>query len=279
VSQQATAQPLTGTTPVTTAGGTVNKLAKFDATADIANSQLFDNGTNVGIGNTAPAAKLDVTGTGIFRGALSLPATGTANATAGKDSQPFNFTASSFSSGTLKAVNETFRWQAEPTGNDTATPTETGLSLLNKGVITFAAGQTVPSSVGTVKSVGLSAPSSDFTVSGSPVTTSGTLGLNWKVAPTYADTANAIVKRDANGSFTAGAITATLGMEGVTATASGNGVAGINNGGGTGVYGSGNTGVGVWGQSFGSGPVSDGVHGMTSSGGGSGRRLHVLTAG
>jgi hypothetical protein len=229
-------QPLTGTTPVTTAGGTVNKLAKFDATADIANSQVFDNGTNVGIGNTAPVAKLDVSGTGIFRGALSLPATGTANATAGTNSQPFNFTASSFSSSTKAAVNETFRWQAEPTGNNTATPlgklnllfgsgtatpTETGLSISNKGVIAFASGQTFPWSVGTVKSVGLRAPSSDFTVSGSPVTTSGTLGLNWKVAPTNADTANAIVKRDANGSFTAGAITAnsTLSVSGaVTAT-------------------------------------------------------------
>jgi hypothetical protein len=216
-------QPLTGTTPVTTAGGTVNKLAKFDAAVDIANSLVFDNGTSVGIGNTAPAATLDVTGSGIFRGALSLPATGAANATAGKNSQPFNFTASSFSSSTLKAVNETFRWQAEPTGNNTATPlgklnllfgsgtatpAETGLSISNKGAITFASGQTFPSSVGTVKSVGLSAPSSDFTVSGSPVTTSGTLALTWKVPPTGTNTANAIVKRDGSGNFAANTVTA-----------------------------------------------------------------------
>ena len=61
---------------------------------------------------------------------------------------------------------------------------------------------------GTVTSVGLSAPASDFTVSGSPVTTAGTLGLNWTVAPTSANTANAIVKRDASGSFNAGIINA-----------------------------------------------------------------------
>src|ERR1035441_7179605 len=53
----------------------------------------------------------------------------------------------------------------------------------------------------TVTRVGLSAPSSDFTVTVSPVTTSGTLGLNWKVAPTSSDTNNAIVKRDSTGSF------------------------------------------------------------------------------
>ena len=51
-----------GTTPVTTAGGTVNHLAKFDASADIKNSIIFDNGTNVGIGTTSPAAKLAVNG-------------------------------------------------------------------------------------------------------------------------------------------------------------------------------------------------------------------------
>jgi hypothetical protein len=56
---------------------------------------------------------------------------------------------------------------------------------------------------GTVTSVGLSAPSSDFTVTGSPVTASGALGLNWKIAPTSSDTNNAIVKRDSTGSFNA----------------------------------------------------------------------------
>lgn len=72
---------------MTTAGGTVNKLAKFDATADVTSAQIFDDGTNVGIGNTAPAARLDVSGAAIVRGLLSLPATGTATATAGKNSQ------------------------------------------------------------------------------------------------------------------------------------------------------------------------------------------------
>lgn len=61
---------------------------------------------------------------------------------------------------------------------------------------------------GTVTSVGLSAPSSDFTVSGSPVTTSGTLSFNWTAAPTSNDTANTIVKRDGSGNFAANTITA-----------------------------------------------------------------------
>jgi hypothetical protein len=253
--------PVTGTTSVTTAGGTVNKLAKFDATADVTNSQVFDNGTDVGIGNTAPGAKLDVSGSGIFRGALSLPATGTATAAAGANSQPLNITASSFNSSTSKAVNETFRWQGEAVGNNTATalgklnllfgsgtatPTETGLSISSKGQITFATGQIFPSTVGTVKSVGLSAPSSDFTVTGSPVTSSGTLGMKWNVAPASVDTANAIVKRDSSGSFAAGSITAGLGVAGYS------------------------TAVGVYGESDGSQSGDNGVEGVTNAGPGSG---------
>jgi len=177
-------QPMaTGTTPVTTAGGTVNKLAKFDAAADITSSQIFDNGTNVGIGNTAPAAKLDVTGAATVRGLLSLPTTGTATATAGKNSQPIGWTASAFNSGTATAVNQIFRWQAEPAGNNTATtsgtlnllyatgtatPAETGLKIASNGRITFATGQTFPGTI-----TGLT-PGTDLTGGG----TSGTVTLN-----------------------------------------------------------------------------------------------------
>jgi hypothetical protein len=278
------------TSNVTTTGGTVNALPLWTTTKNIQNSVIAQTGTGatakIGIGTTAPAVTLDVKGAETVRGALTLPATGAATSVAGKNSQPQDFVASSFSSTTTKAVNQSFQWQAEPAANNTATPSgtlnllyglgvtapsETGLKLSNNGIFTFAAGQTFPGTgAGTVKSVGLTAPASDFTVSGSPVTSTGTLRLAWAVSPTNSDTANAIVKRDANGSFTAGAITANLGMLGVTATDSGNGVAGINNGAGTAVYGGGSTGVGVWGQSFGTGPVSDGVHGVTGSAGGSG---------
>ena len=144
---------------MTTGGGTINKLAKFDASTDITSSLIFDNGTNVGIGNTSPAAKLDVSGSGIFRGFLELPATGTATATLGFNSQPFDLFASSFNSSTHAAVGQHFRWQAEPVGNDTTsplgklkllfasgtgTPAETGLSVSSTGIITFASGQTLP---------------------------------------------------------------------------------------------------------------------------------------
>src|ERR1700680_5273589 len=74
--------------------------------------------------------------------------------------------------------------------------------------VTFISSQTFPGA-GTVSSVGLSAPSSDFKVTGSPVTESGTLNLTCIVAPTSADTVNTIVNRDSTRSFSATSIAAT----------------------------------------------------------------------
>jgi hypothetical protein len=151
---------------------------------------------------------------------------------------------------------------------------------------------------GSVTSVALSAPSSDFTVSGSPVTGAGTLGLNWNVPPTTTTTANAIVKRDGTGSFSAGSISSVTltasnpaglaimgstgapsgaiegvnsgtsaaadGVDGVTSSAFAAGVAGINTNFGYGVYGDGGQtsfgggGTGVYGTG------RTGVYGVTS---------------
>ena len=92
-------------------------------------------------------------------------------------------------------MTQTFQLQAEPVNNNTANaaatlnllfgqgtsaPAETGFKISKTGILTFAPGQTFPGvGSGTVKSVGLSAPTRDFSVSGSPVTSSGTLTLNW----------------------------------------------------------------------------------------------------
>jgi hypothetical protein len=211
-----------------TGAGTVGYLPLWDKTTDIVSSVLFQSGSGttakIGLNNATPAATLDVVGNSILRGSLSLPNTGTATATAGKNSQPFGLSASAFNSTAAKAVTQTFEWLAEPVSNDTANasaslnllfgqgttkPAETGLHFGTNGLITFASGQTFPGTgKGTVTSVGLSAPSSDFTVSGSPVTGAGTLNLAWSVAPTSANTPSAIVKRDTSGNFSAGEITA-----------------------------------------------------------------------
>jgi len=213
---------------VTTSGGTVNTLPLFSTATNIQNSAISQTGSGatakIGINTATPGVTLDVHGTVAVRGPLTLPASGIATAVTGKNSQLEDFVASSFSSSTSKAVNQTFQLQAEPTGNDTATPSgtlnllfgsgtavpsETGLKISNAGQITFAAGQTFPGTgSGTVTSVAMTAPASDFTVEGSPVKSSGTLSLMWTVPPDNNATANAIVKRDNSAGFSAGNISA-----------------------------------------------------------------------
>jgi hypothetical protein len=128
---------------VTTTGGTVNTIPLFTTATNIQNSILTQTGT---------------TGLNVL-GKLTLPAAGVATAAAGKNSRPEGFVASAFNSTTSTAVAQTFQLQAEPAGNNTAAAsgtlnllygsgtaaaTETGLKISNKGVITFAAGQTFP---------------------------------------------------------------------------------------------------------------------------------------
>lgn len=282
------AQPVA---PAVSGTGTTDYVPLWtNGTGALGNSVLFQSGTGgtakVGINTTTPAVTLDVNGGENVHGILNMPVTGTATATAGKNSQPLNFTASAYNSSTKAAVVQKFQWQAEPLGNNTASPAgalsllfaagtaapaETGLKIAKNGVITFAAGQIFPGAegTGTVTSVGLSAPASDFKVTGSPVKTSGTLNIAWNVAPTSNPTPNAIVKRDASGGIGVNAIVANTGVAGYAST--GNAVYGQSNGTATGSNGvEGDTfagpGSGVVGVNFSGAPGSLGIYGQGDTG-------------
>jgi hypothetical protein len=141
------------TSDVTTSGGTVNAVPLFSTATNIQNSLLTQTGTTA----------INIAGK------LNLPATGAATSTGGKNSQPQSFVASVFNGGTSTAVAQTFQLQAEATGNGTTTasgtlnvlygsgtaaPSETGLKISSKGLITFAAGQTFPgTAIGTITGV------------------------------------------------------------------------------------------------------------------------------
>ncbi len=268
--------------PPFTGSGTTSFLPLWTSSNSLGTSALFQTGTGssvkIGINTITPQAMLDVKGSATIRATLNLPATATANSTGGFKSAPLGLVASAFNSGTSAATNEVFHWMAEPTGNNTKspsatlnllfasapnTPAETGLKINSKGQITFAAGQTFPGGSGTVASVGLSAPSSDFTVSGSPVTSSGTLALNWNTAPTSSGIASTIVKRDASGAFSAGTVTgstsSTFGVVGISGSSVG--VGGFSSS-SQGMQGSSNTGVGVFGESS-SAPAVEGLSGSS----------------
>jgi hypothetical protein len=275
VAMPANTQPAVQPATTPTGSGTTNFVPLWTSASALGDSVLFQSGAGttakLGLNTTTPTSTLDVKGASTIRGLLLLPATANATSTAGANSQALSLVASSYNSSTPGATNVFFNWQAEAVGNNTAAPTatlnllfgsgaakaaETGLHIAHNGVITFAAGQTFPAT-GTVTSVALTAPGADFTVTGSPVTKSGTLGLNWKIAPTSADTANAIVKRDSTGSFAAGGITSSLGISSTI-------------GAGNAVSGSTNSGIGVYGESSGTGSGMNGVEGDSSAQAGSG---------
>jgi hypothetical protein len=252
-----------------TGKGTADYIAMWDTTSELIDSLIFQKSSNVGIGTTAPAAKLDVNGKADVRDTLTLfpqatdptlAITGTAfkidqtGKVAFVTGQTFpgagtieGITTANGSgligggtSGTLSlsltktcSAKQVLQWNgsswacsAAGTGTISGVSTASGSGLqgggtsgsLNLSLTTScSSGQTLSwngsawackslGGTGTVTSVGLTAPSSDFTVTGSPVTASGTLGLNWTVAPTNSSTANAIVKRDSAGGFSAGDI-------------------------------------------------------------------------
>jgi len=155
----AAASPDGGVGATVSGTGTTNFIPLWTNSTTLGNSALFQLSGKVGIGRTTPAATLDVNGGGIFRGLLQLPAITNATSTAGADSRPLDFLSSSFDSTSAAAVSQHFRWQAEPLGNDTATPSgslnllfasgtgapaETGFLIGSNGVLSFAPAQTLP---------------------------------------------------------------------------------------------------------------------------------------
>jgi hypothetical protein len=146
---------------VTTTGGTSGNLAKFSGASTVVDSLLYDNGTEVGVGITTPAATLDVNGSTILRGDTILYRNATATAASGASSHSLIFSPEAFSSSANNVVKPEFLVRSEPTGNNTASPAatlnflysngvsssaETGLSINSNGTINFAPGQTFPGS-------------------------------------------------------------------------------------------------------------------------------------
>jgi hypothetical protein len=200
---------------VTTTGGTANTIPLFTTATNIQNSILTQTG----------ATALNVAGK------LNLPASGTATATKGFNSQPEDFIASVFSKTTSKAVPQTFAWQAEPTGNNTTTasgtlnllfgsgtaaPAETGLHISNKGVITFVASQTFPG-LGTITGV-----TAGTDLSGGGTTGTVTLNLDTTKVPQLAAANTFTGNQTVTGNLSAtGTITGTGTVTGGTVASNG----------------------------------------------------------
>jgi len=160
----AAVSPNTACASVTSDGtATANSIAVFTTACNIEPSTIVDSGGKVGIGTSLPTTALDVKGTSTLDGAVKISPTGGATASAGADSYPLSFAAASYNSSTSASVSQVFEWQAQPVGNDTAspsasmnllyasgsaTPANTGFSFGSNGVVSFAAGQTFAGNYG-----------------------------------------------------------------------------------------------------------------------------------
>ncbi len=181
------------TSNVTTTGGTVGFVPEFSGVSSIVDSPIFVNTTGeVGVGTATPAATLDVNGAALFEDGLTVDGSttfnsfllltprGTATTSTGFNSQYVKVETSAYNSSTMAVVQPRFQLQAEPHGNNTASPTatlnllsttgsgsptETGFYFNANGTINFATGQTFP---GTGTITGLTA--------GTALTGGGTTG-------------------------------------------------------------------------------------------------------
>jgi hypothetical protein len=168
-----TGAPESGQSSVTqatpTGSGTTDYIPLWTSSSALGNSKLFQStGGNIGVGTTTPAVLLDVNGDSIFRGSFQLVPQGTATASTGQLSHSYQWEASTYNSSTKAPVTTAFGFRATPQGNNTANPTssldlyygpgggtltDTGLSINNKGLITFVPGQTFPESSASVNEV------------------------------------------------------------------------------------------------------------------------------
>jgi hypothetical protein len=254
-------------TPATTptGGGTTDYVPLWTSGTNLGNSILYQ-----------ASGRMEV------QGELEAPSIGTASASTGYDSQPFDLVASAFSSALAAPVAQHFRWQAEPVGNDTsapagkidllyalgtATPAETGLSISSKGVLTFAAGQTFPGTgAGTIKGV---TAGTDLTGGG----TSGNVTLNLDTSKVpQLNSANAFTgSQTVTGNITtsgnigaSGNVTAAAGSFSGTVTSKGLHSANASNvNGAYGVYGAetGNTNETIGVRGYTASPYGNGVYG------------------
>ncbi len=250
----------TAGTPVTATGGFAGYLPVFNSASSLVNSTVYQNSNGIGI-NGIPYAALDVTGRTIFRGIMVVSRAGNATASTGYGSVPLQFFANGWNSIINGPVQPVMQWQAEVTGNNTASPgatlnllynngtvanaVETGLYFNPNGTIHFAPGQTFPGGGGGGAITGVTA--------GTALTGGGTTG-------------NVTLNLDTTKVPLLGANNIFAGNQSVTGNISSTGAANFDTGGKANI-GLSATGVttGVNGQATGTATYSAGVYGVESA--------------
>jgi len=270
---------------VTTPGGTAGQLAKFSDASTIVSSIVTDTGTKVGIGTSSPEEVLDVNGYALFRSNVILDRIQEATTTnGGGSSSDLVFTTGVIDSTTKTQIRPLFQLRAEPTGNNTTTPSstlnllfnngnttaETGLHFNGNGTIHFAAGQSFPGT-GTGTITGVTAGTG---LTGGGTSGNVTLNLNTAQVPLLSGNNAFTGSETIAGSLTSSS-NLSYAIEGIDSSAGGSGLFGMatsTSGYSSGVYGTSasTTGSGVSGNASSPTGYTNGVYGRTASSSGTG---------
>lgn len=120
---------------IVSGSGTTNYVSKFTSGTTLGNSQIFDNGTNVGIGTSSPSEKLEVNGNIIIPNGqwyYSKLSSGTSVRLLGVDSSNNLYCGLDATTNTIFRTNGTERMRITSTGN-VGIGTTSALTLLQIG--------------------------------------------------------------------------------------------------------------------------------------------------
>jgi len=191
---------ITSNNPGTVTGsGTAGTIPLWTGSLTQGNSDMIQVGSEIGINEATPAATLDVGGSEMVRGELTLPAMNTATTSSGYDSQILQFNASAWSTTAGAAVTPTFRLYANPVNNNTANASATFrfqyqlgatsttvLSFGSNGVLITNGGLTMSPVSGATYAAGVNSPQLEL---GASVWSSGSSSavaqrFDWQVLAT-----------------------------------------------------------------------------------------------